>query len=78
MTYLIEMGCDVNNQVVNKKLNSQDIYKKWGIQHFIMSFPTLKLIKFFKNKIRDFNAMNNLNQTSLHLFCMNNKKGNIF
>jgi hypothetical protein len=71
------MGCDINNHVINKRANIADTYKKWGIQHFLMGFPSLKLIKFFKSKIRDFNAMNNLNRTPLHLFCINCKKGNI-
>lgn len=71
------MGCDINSQVINKRVNVPDTYKKWGIQHFIMGFPSLKLIKFFKPKIRDFNAMNNLNRTPLHLFCINTRKGNI-
>jgi hypothetical protein len=72
------MGCDINNQIFNKRSNISDTYKKWGIQHLIMSFPSLKLIKYFKNKIRDFNALNNQNQTPLHLFCINNVKGNLF
>ena len=78
MAYLTEMGCDINNQVVSKRSNVPDTYKKWGIQHFLMGFPSLKLVKFFKSKIRDFNAMNNLNRTPLHLFCINCKKGNLF
>lgn len=72
------MGCDINNQVVSKRSNMPDTYKKWGIQHLLMAFPSLKLIKFFKSKVRDFNAMNNLNRTPLHLFCINCKRGNLF
>lgn len=72
------MGCDINNQVISKRSNVPDAYKKWGIQHFIMGFPSLKLTKFFKSKIRDFNALNNVNRTPLHLFCLNFTKGNLF
>ena len=72
------MGCDVNNQVINKRANAPDTYKKWGIQHFIMTFPSLKIIKFFKSKIRDLNAVNGSNKTPLHLFCINNRIGNLF
>lgn len=43
-----------------------------------MRFPSLKLIKFFKNKIRDFNAENNYGMTPLHLFCKNIVDGNLF
>lgn len=43
-----------------------------------MGFPSLKLMRFLKNKIRDFNALNNSNRTPLHLFCINSKKGNLF
>jgi hypothetical protein len=42
-----------------------------------MRFPSLKLIKFIKNKIRDFNALNNQNRTPLHIFFIKNKKGNL-
>lgn len=42
-----------------------------------MRFPSLKLIKFFKNKIRDFNAQNNDGMTPLHLFCKNMFDGNL-
>jgi len=75
---LIEIGCDINNQVANKRGSLPDGYKKWGIQHLIMGFPSLKIFKFFKSKIKDFNAMNGLNRTPLHLFCLNNKLGNLF
>ena len=37
----------------------------------------MKLIKFFKNKIRDFNAENNLGLTPLHLCCKNITDGNL-
>jgi ankyrin repeat protein len=42
-----------------------------------MQFPSLKLIKFFKPKMRDFNSQNNNGMTPLHLFCKNIKRGNI-
>ena len=51
--------------------------KKWGIQHFLMKFPSLKLVSYFKNKIRDFNATNAQLMTPLHLFCKYIKKGNL-
>jgi hypothetical protein len=77
IVYVIEMGCDINGQVTDKKNDLTDGHRKWGAQHFIMKFPSLKLIKFFKQKIRDFNAQNNQNMTPLHLFCKNVKKGNL-
>jgi len=42
-----------------------------------MRFPSLKLIKFFRDKIRDFNAQNNDGMTPLHLFCKNVLDGNL-
>ena len=42
-----------------------------------MKFPSLKLVKYFKSKIRDFNYPNNQLMTPLHLFCKNIKKGNL-
>ena len=56
VNYLIELGCDMNGQVIDKRTDCSESYRRWGIQHFLMRFPSLKLIKFFKNKIRDFNA----------------------
>jgi ankyrin repeat protein len=73
----MELGCDVNAQVVDKRTDYTESYRKWGIQHFLMRFPSLKLIKFFKNKIRDFNAENNNGMTPLHLFCKNITDGNL-
>jgi ankyrin repeat protein len=54
-----------------------ELYRKWGIQHFLMKFPSLKLIKFFKSKIRDFNSQNNQLMSPLHLFCKYIKRGNL-
>jgi hypothetical protein len=74
---MLELGCDVNAQVADRKNEMSEQFKKWGIQHFLMKFPSLKLIKFFKSKIRDFNYPNNQLMTPLHLFCKNIKKGNL-
>lgn len=73
----MEMGCDINGQVIDKRAETSEKYKKWGVQHFLMMFPSLKLIEFFKSKIRDFNAQNNENRTPLHLFCINVVRGNL-
>ena len=77
VTYLTEMGCDVNGQVIDKRTDASESFRKWGIQHFLMKFPSLNLIKFFKNKIRDFNAENNNGMTPLHLFCKHILDGNL-
>ena len=42
-----------------------------------MKFPTLKLLKYLRGKIKDFNMCNNQGMTPLHLFCLHNKKGNL-
>lgn len=42
-----------------------------------MKFPSLKLIKYFKQKIRDFNSTNHQLMTPLHLFCKNMTTPNI-
>lgn len=42
-----------------------------------MSFPSLRLVKFFKGKIRDFNAQNNYGMTPLHLFSSKTKDPNL-
>ena len=73
----MEQGCDVNGQVIDKRTDVIESFKKWGIQHFLMRFPSLRLIKFFKNKIRDFNAENNHGMTPLHLFCKHILDGNL-
>jgi ankyrin repeat protein len=73
----MDLGCDVNGQVVDKRTDFAESFRKWGIQHFLMRFPSLKLVRFFKNKIRDFNAENNNGMTPLHLFCRNIKDGNL-
>ena len=75
--YLIELGCDVNAQVADRKTLLSEKYKKWGIPHFLMTFPSLKLLKFFKGKIRDFNTPNAQLMTPLHLFCLNIKQPNL-
>ena len=75
--YLIDIGCDKNGLVTDKRNNVQESYKKWGIQHFLMRFPSLKMIKFFKDKIRDFNVQNNDGMTPLHIFCKNMLNGNL-
>lgn len=75
--FLIDLGCDVNAQVVDRKNAGSDQNKKWGIQHFLMKFPSLKLVSYFKAKIRDFNAPNSQLMTPLHLFCKNMTKGNL-
>lgn len=75
--FLIDLGCDINAQVIDKKNEASDQYKKWGIQHFLMKFPSLKLVKFFKSRIRDFNSANAQLMTPLHIFCKNIKKGGL-
>ena len=70
----MELGCDINSQVADRKSPLSEQYKKWGIQHFIMEFPSLKLLRYFKNKIRDFNAVTAEMMTPLHIFCKNMKK----
>ena len=60
--------------MADRKSPLSEQYKKWGIQHFIMEFPSLKLLKYFKNKIRDFNAVTAEMMTPLHIFCKNMKK----
>lgn len=42
-----------------------------------MKFPSLRLVKFFKSKIRDFNSQNNQLMTPLHLFCKYIKGGSL-
>lgn len=77
--FLMEQGCDANVQVVDKrKDDDQESLKKWGIQHFLMKFPSLKLLSLFRRKIRDFNSQNNSGMTALHLFCSLIRKGNLF
>lgn len=80
VTYLIEQGCDVNRQVTDKKSDNNENFQKWGVQHFLMKFPSLKLIDFFinnKHKIRYFSAQNNIGMTPLHLFCKHINCGNL-
>lgn len=78
--FLMEQGCDANVQVVEKRKDedASENLKKWGIQHFLMRFPSLKLLSLFRRKIRDFNSQNNSGMTALHLFCSWIKKGNLF
>lgn len=79
VNFLMDLGCDANVQVVDKRKDDDgESYKKWGIQHFLMKFPSLKLLSLFRRKIRDFNSQNNLGMTALHLFCSWIKKGNLF
>lgn len=67
----------MNAHVVDRKNAGSEQNKKWGIQHFLMKFPSLKLVSYFKAKIRDFNAPNSQLMTPLHLFCKNMTKGNL-
>lgn len=86
MTLLVEIGCDANVVVAEKldleedKTKDEEDYSLWGIQHFLMKFPSLVLLDFFKNKIkiRDFNAPTAKKVTPLHLFCQWNKGGCLF
>jgi ankyrin repeat protein len=54
-------------------------YKKWGIQHFLMKFPSLNLLKIFMRWIdTNFNLQNSEGRTPLHLFCLWNNEGSLF
>ena len=76
---IVDLGCDANTVVSEKRKGEGDeINEKagWGVQHFLMKFPSVVLLKFFKStiKFRDFNAVTTvLKQTPLHLFCQWNK-----
>lgn len=74
---LVDLGCDINIHVCDKKHITSERYRKWGIQHFLMTFPSLKLLKYFKNKLKDFAGVTHNLMTPLHLFCKNIKKGPI-
>ena len=71
ITFFIEHGCDPNAQVMERKSEVSKHYKNWGIQHFLMMHPSIKLLRFFSGKVRDFNAVTALKKTPLHLFCQN-------
>ena len=72
----MELGCDVNVVVQDrKKEEEEESFKRWGILHFLMRFPSLILLNLFKNKIRNFNSQNNDKMTPLHLFCQWVKQG---
>ncbi len=73
--FLVDLGCDINAMVVDRRNELSEKYRRWGIQHFIMRFPSLKVVKFFKTKIRDFNATNTELMTPLHLFTKYITKG---
>ena len=78
---MVDLGCDANVVVQDKrKPDEGESYKKWGILHFIMRFPSLVLLDLFKNKIkiRDFNAQNNNGMTPLHLCCQWIRHGCLF
>ena len=75
--FLLDLGCDVNALVIDKKNETSELYRKWGVAHFLMRFPSLKLVKYFKSKVRDFNNPNAQQMTPLHLFCKNVSKGNL-
>jgi len=42
-----------------------------------MKFPSIKILKFLKNRVKDFNTQNNQLMTPLHIFCLQIKKGNL-
>jgi|JI6StandDraft_1071083.scaffolds.fasta_scaffold136968_3 ankyrin repeat protein len=75
--FLSELGCDINAQVADRRNEVSEKYKKWGIQHFLMKFPSLKLVRYFRSKVRDFNSSNSHLMTPLHLFCQHIRKGNL-
>jgi hypothetical protein len=74
----MDQGCDANVQVLEKRKDDEtESFKKWGIQHFLMRLPSLKILSLFRRRIRDFNSQNSSGMTALHLFCSWVKKGNL-
>lgn len=78
--FLVENGADPRSMVCEPRVeNENENYKKWGIQHFLMRFPSLVLLKNFMKWIdKFFNSQNSEGRTPLHLFCMWNREGSLF
>lgn len=74
------MGADPKFTVSEPRMDEEyENYKKWGIQHFLMRFPSPNLLRIFMKWIdTNFNLQNSEGRTPLHLFCMWNSEGNIF
>lgn len=77
---LVEMGSDPKFSVSEPRMDEEyENYKKWGIQHFLMRFPSPNLLRIFMKWIdTNFNLQNSEGRTPLHLFCMWNSEGSIF
>lgn len=80
VNFLIDKGADPRSIVSEPKVEREnENYKKWGIQHFLMRFPSLVLMKTFMKWIdKNFNMQNSQGRTPLHLFCMWNREGCLF
>lgn len=80
INYLVDMGSDPKFIVSEPKMDEEyENYKKWGIQHFLMKFPSLNLLKIFMKWIdTNFNLQNSEGRTPLHLFCLWNNEGSLF
>ncbi len=60
VNFLVMIGADPKFIVTSPKMEKQlQNYRKWGIQHFLMKFPSPKLLKIFMKWIdTNFNMQN--------------------
>jgi hypothetical protein len=77
---LVDNGADPKFIVSEPRMDEEyENYKKWGIQHFLMKFPSPNLLKIFMKWIdTHFNLQNSEGRTPLHLFCLWNGEGSLF
>lgn len=75
--YLVDSGANINAIVQDRGVNKEGGQRKWSLFHFLMRFPSLKLLTFFKPRVKDCNLKDTESRTPLHYFCIWNQKGSI-
>ena len=49
----------------------------WGVLHYLMNFPSIKLLEHFKKILKDLNPLTTTGMSPLHIFCQMNHKDNL-
>lgn len=49
----------------------------WSVIHYIMQFPSVRILEHFKKIIKDFNPLTTEGVSPLHLFCQVNNKDSL-
>ena len=74
---MVDAGANINSTVLERINKEPAKERKWGVYHFAMRFPSIKLLEFLKDKVKDPNIRDSEGRAPLHYFCMWNVKGSL-